>query len=109
MEGDPMRIILAVFSLLAPSVYAIAGAPDTPRLVITSPETLTMKEEPRSIGGPGDCIDARRQQRKDRKNDPHGISFHSARLSPEVRTGSSSRCLAGGSPRPSDGLGSGRA
>jgi hypothetical protein len=45
MEGDPMKIILAVFSLLAPSVYAIAGAPDTPRLVITSPETLTMKEE----------------------------------------------------------------
>ncbi len=40
-----MKVILAVFSLLAPSVYAIAGAPDTPRLVITSPETLTMKEE----------------------------------------------------------------
>ena len=40
-----MKITLAVLSLLAISAAAIAAAPDAPRLTITSPEALTMKED----------------------------------------------------------------
>jgi len=40
-----MTITLAVLSLLAMSAHAIAAATDVPRLAITSPERLTMKED----------------------------------------------------------------
>jgi hypothetical protein len=40
-----MKLTLAVLSLLAISAAATAAAPDAPRLTITSPEALTMKED----------------------------------------------------------------
>ena len=40
-----MKITFAVLSLLAISAAATAAAPDAPRLSITSPEALTMKED----------------------------------------------------------------
>jgi hypothetical protein len=40
-----MKITLAALSLLAISGAATAAAPDAPRLTITSPEALTMKED----------------------------------------------------------------
>jgi 3-keto-disaccharide hydrolase len=40
-----MKITLAVLSLLAISAAATTAAPDAPRLTITSPEALTMKED----------------------------------------------------------------
>ena len=40
-----MNITLAILSLLAISAAATAAAPDAPRLTITSPEALTMKED----------------------------------------------------------------
>ena len=40
-----MKLTLAVVSLLAISAAATAAAPDAPRLTITSPEALTMKED----------------------------------------------------------------
>jgi len=40
-----MKITFAVLSLLAISAAATAAAPDAPRLTITSPEALTMKED----------------------------------------------------------------
>ncbi len=40
-----MKITLAVLSLLAISAAATAASPDAPRLTITSPEALTVKED----------------------------------------------------------------
>jgi len=40
-----MKIMLAVVSLSLISAAAIGAAPDAPRLIITSPEKLTMKED----------------------------------------------------------------
>ena len=40
-----MKITLAVVSLSLISAAAIGAAPDAPRLIITSPEKLTMKED----------------------------------------------------------------
>ena len=40
-----MKIMLALLSLLAMSAGAVGATPDAPRLAITSPETITMKED----------------------------------------------------------------
>jgi len=40
-----MKITLALLSLLAVSAIAVGATPDAPRLAITSPETITMKED----------------------------------------------------------------
>src|SRR5258706_11390554 len=40
-----MKITLALLSLLAMSAIAVGATPDAPRLAITSPETITMKED----------------------------------------------------------------
>jgi len=40
-----MKITLALLSLLAMSAVAVGATPDAPRLAITSPETITMKED----------------------------------------------------------------
>src|SRR6266568_6259378 len=40
-----MKIALAVLLLLAASAYAISAATDVPRLAITSPEKITMKDD----------------------------------------------------------------
>ena len=40
-----MKIMLALLSLLAMSAIAVGATPDAPRLAITSPETITMKED----------------------------------------------------------------